>query len=404
MKKNLLFLLITLSALIFLFISPIPALATDSEAVGSTNWSYQSIECTYNHDINYVRVLIYRVGSPTTMHLDLFNEDLVTYTPTGLSLASCTADVSTVTTDPIGEWISLPLNAPLSMTSGLFYDLVMTQEAAGGGDYIVWLTTIVAGNGWYGHSHDSGATWDIDFNIGPPFRDALYELWNNISVITDFIATPISCSRIDLTWHDPNTPIIFPTFTLIIEGQAGSYPDDPPSLTDSSFPVYNKPVIFGNITTSSTNLLPGTTYYYNLWQYDSLTLTYNLAGQDFATTYSCPSTTNPNAPDTWYQEPTCDMYYNTVLWPAMNYVIGSYQFPAKYFCMIVTYFLISICALASFPIARMATQSPKSMVVPFIVIFALMCVCAATGAIPLGISIITLIAIGGLAVFIWNKA
>jgi hypothetical protein len=150
--------------------------------------------------------------------------------------------------------------------------------------------------------------------------------------------------------------------------------------------------------------LAGTTYYYRIWRHDVLANTYVLDSEDFATTYACSQIPSIDVPPEWYQEPTCDMYYQTVLWPAMNYAILAYQFPANYFCMVVTFFLISVCCVASFPVAMAGSAgSPKSMAVPFIIGAVLIMVTAIAGAIPLGISIVSFIALGGVAVFIWNK-
>jgi hypothetical protein len=226
------------------------------------------------------------------------------------------------------------------------------------------------------------------------------------SCVTDFTAYPNGCGRIDLYWYDPNDVAVFPDARVIIRVSEWEYPDTPPVTPpgDFSTEIYNHPVSFGDNTFSNTGLESGVTYYYRVWVYDSAT-PYHLCGQDLATTYPCGPTTLPDTPPEWFQDPSCEMYYQTILWPAMNYAIGMYEFPEEYFCMMVTYFMISVCCISSLPVAVTATAgSPKSMMVPFALGGTLIFATALAGALPLGISIVSFLVLGGIAIFIWNKA
>lgn len=257
------------------------------------------------------------------------------------------------------------------------------------------------GTGYLIHyGRDIGATGEMrflagGFGYGPPVA----------SCVDDFTAYPNGCGRIDLYWDDPNDPQLFADINIVIRGARWDYPDTPPSTTDGSWEVYNHQCSLGGNTYSDTGLLSGEPYYYRIWIYDAFTDTYSLCGQDYATTYPCSSAGEAPVISEWFQEPTCEMYYQTVLWPAMNYALRAYEFPERYFCMMMTYFLISVCCIASFPVAAVAGQgSPKTMVVPFAIGAVLIVVAALAGALALGISIVSFIILAGVAVFIWMQS
>jgi hypothetical protein len=236
----------------------------------------------------------------------------------------------------------------------------------------------------------------VDYGFGTASPEAL----------DDFVAYSVGCGRIDLSWYDPNSADYYPDSYVVIRGSIYGYPDDPPTdpSVDYSRLIYDKQVSLGTGTISDSGLIAGRTYYYRIWLYDESDDTYVLCGQDIATTNACTDYAPNDAPPGWYQEPTCDMYYETILWPAMNYAIGQYQMPDKYFCMLTTFFMISVCCIASFPLAVVGSSvSPKSMVTPFAIGCALIIATASAGAIPLGISIVGFVCLGGIAVFIWTR-
>jgi hypothetical protein len=224
--------------------------------------------------------------------------------------------------------------------------------------------------------------------------------------IDGFTAYPNGCGRIDLSWDDPNDAHFFPNTYVVVRGSIYGYPDNPPTdpSADYSRLIYDQQVSLGAGAVSDSGLISGRTYYYRIWLYDEDTDTYTLCGQDMATANACTDYAPSDAPPGWYQEPTCDLYYETILWPAMNYAIGQYQMPDKYFCMLTTFFMISVCCIASFPLAVVGSSvSPKSMVTPFAIGCALIIATASAGAIPLGISIVGFVCLGGIAVFIWTR-
>jgi hypothetical protein len=222
----------------------------------------------------------------------------------------------------------------------------------------------------------------------------------------NLIATPVSSTQINLSWYNPNSAADWPDLMVVLRSRTLMYPADPPSGSDSVLVSYKSAGDTGTHTSVHMNLTPGTTYFYRVWFYEPNLDEYTTYSQDFATTFMGIPYDYPAEPPEWFQEPSCLSYYNTPLWPAMNYAIIVWEVPEAYFCMAVSLFLISVICLISFGIAGIATQgSVKSVVVPFILGAGLIGYGGAYMQLfPMGITIITFVMLAGIGVFIWNKA
>lgn len=244
---------------------------SESEIIGSDNMSFNSILATDNEDINYVYLRVYRVGSPTLLHVYLYNENTTTFVPEGAALSEGDFDVSAITTDNIGEWISIPLDTVVTVTAGLYYDLVVTQDEPAP-DYVVWITTTTDGPGYYAHSHDTGATW----LYGPVTRDGLYELRDcdiTAPVSVEYLhIISIQPTEITLAWQE--TTDASPYFRIVYK--TTGFPTDPfdGTLVD----------VVSIASVTADDLEPGTTYYFGVWgYYDGL---YSLDGTTVVATTS----------------------------------------------------------------------------------------------------------------------
>lgn len=156
----------------FVFLFPQSVLADISEPISGDNWSMEEFMPTSNYTINRIDILLYRVGNPTIVHVDLYAENTTTYYPETL-LASGDVDCSIITTDFTGEWVSFTLDVDVSLDETLWYDIVVTEVGTSPTDYVVWRATTDWYSGAYAWSNDAGVTWNWD---GEGARNALYEL------------------------------------------------------------------------------------------------------------------------------------------------------------------------------------------------------------------------------------
>jgi PKD repeat protein len=221
-----------------------------SQSINGVHWSFESIVPTSDSSVNFVRILAYRSGSPTTMHVSLYDEDPVTFVPTGTALATGDADVSDITTDNVGEWVVVGFDADVPMTVGNNYDLVVTQESST--DNVYWICSNSAGLGYYASSDNAGVTWTYD--PGPTVRDALYQLWDCEGTGSSTLhIIDADYNSISLGWQESLG------LSYVLVYKTSGYPS---SVTDGTL-VYS-----GEITSATAeNLTSGRTYYFSLWSY-----------------------------------------------------------------------------------------------------------------------------------------
>jgi len=222
----------------------------------------------------------------------------------------------------------------------------------------------------------------------------------------NLMAVPVSGTSISLSWYNPNTSEDWPDLMAILRSRTGTFPADPPSGSDSTLVYYASAGGTGTHTATHNNLTPGTTYFYRVWFYDPDSGFYTSYSEDFATTFAGIASATTEEPSQWFQEPSCLSYYNTPLWPAMNYAITTYEWPEGYFCMTVSLLLISIVCLLAYGIAAVGTQgSVKSIAVPFILGAGLIGYGGtAMTLFPLGLALVSFFILGGVGVFIWTRA
>jgi hypothetical protein len=184
------------------------------------------------------------------MHVSIYEEDPATFTPFGTALATGEVDVSSITSDNVGEWVVVGLDTTVEMTVGTSYDIVVTQES--GLASIVWVCSNSAGLGYYACSDNAGLNWTYD--PGPTVRDALYQLWYCTGTgSTELHITNATYESLSLAWQESlgvNYVLLYKT---------SGYPG---SVTDGTV-VYS-----GDITSAvAENLTSGRTYYFALYTY-----------------------------------------------------------------------------------------------------------------------------------------
>jgi hypothetical protein len=125
--------------------------------------------------VSAVSLKLWRSGTVSTVFVNVYLADDYTWYPVGDPLATGTADVSTLTTDTSGEWITVYLNAAVTFEWPAVYDLVVSSD--GVFEYpdhmncLVWVTTEEVYLQDYMNTYDDGENWNW------PLRDALYILW-----------------------------------------------------------------------------------------------------------------------------------------------------------------------------------------------------------------------------------
>lgn len=150
-------------------------------------WSMEAVAPVETHDINTLRLCLYREGTPTFTDVYLYECDGFTWEPTGLPLASAAIDVSAITTLETGQWVDVSLNTSVTLEVDHVYAILLKGRdvCAEGGHAAVWVTTSYETSEYLG----SYARSDYD---GPPWtwkdRDALFECWDCLVPETTYVA------------------------------------------------------------------------------------------------------------------------------------------------------------------------------------------------------------------------
>lgn len=121
-------------------------------------WRSQIWTATGFYTATAVKVKVYRVGSPGTVTVSLYNTSGGDPT-TRLAYGTFDGDAITVSTD--GEWVTVTLDSGVSIESTGVYAVVLDDASSSAGNYIAW--RVDTGNGYAGGSYkwtdDSGVTW-----------------------------------------------------------------------------------------------------------------------------------------------------------------------------------------------------------------------------------------------------
>lgn len=142
----------------------------------ATRWMFQTFTPCTSHQLQFVKLKLFRYGSPGTLTVGIRATD-GSGLPTGADIKSGTFDGNTITTDTAGAWYTIPFPSVVNVTSGVKYAIVMR---AINGDSSNHLQTRLSTNanatyccGWGDYSEDSGntwmgvSTWDLPFEETP---------------------------------------------------------------------------------------------------------------------------------------------------------------------------------------------------------------------------------------------
>lgn len=126
------------------------------------NWHAQTFKPTSSYTCSYVQLSLYRTGVPGNTIVSL--RATTAGKPSGVDLATCTKDLSAITTDSSGEIVDFVFDTSLALVSGTTYAIVLqspTTEAT----YVRWRMDISSStytNGSYIISTNAGVDWTID--------------------------------------------------------------------------------------------------------------------------------------------------------------------------------------------------------------------------------------------------
>lgn len=165
-------------------------------------WYGQSFTASDDYDIESVKLLLYRAGSPGTATLKLYAED-GSDRPTGSALATGTTNGNTLTTDNGGEWREITFASALRLSSGTKYVLIVETPSADGASHILyWRDDETNGysDGRVCRSLNAGSTWSTSATSG---YDALFETWGNEAAPQDkFYSKELVAVGNKEVWHE----------------------------------------------------------------------------------------------------------------------------------------------------------------------------------------------------------
>lgn len=104
-----------------------------------TTWVGQGISPLFDFSASKVLIDLYRIGSPSTVAVYVYEYDPFTWLPTGPPLYSGSLDVSSLTTDIWGEWVEIEFGGLINFYSGRVYAVVLEGTTdCEGSDFVVW--------------------------------------------------------------------------------------------------------------------------------------------------------------------------------------------------------------------------------------------------------------------------
>ena len=129
----------------------------------------QSWTAASGYTLEKVALLLYRVGSPGTITLELYAADGA-QKPTGSALATGTLDGDTLTTNTAGEWVDISYSVGYAVTNAVQYVHVVTASSGDASNKLGWRldsSSPTYAGGLYLSSSNNGSTWGtvatIDF-------------------------------------------------------------------------------------------------------------------------------------------------------------------------------------------------------------------------------------------------
>jgi hypothetical protein len=183
-------------------------------------WQGMAIWGTSTHYANYIKLKLYRVGSPGTVYLELRKGDatgLDATNPAG-DLATSNINGNTLTTNTDGDWYTFTLSVPVLFTASLGFYIMLHLGTDIGDDNnkVCWRVDTTAVTGGI-QSLTSGVTWQAGNWKG------MFEVYSN-QVSSDLITTGLrhisrpGSNRLEMTFGgaeaETELPSYKPTFVV----------------------------------------------------------------------------------------------------------------------------------------------------------------------------------------------
>ncbi len=138
------------------------------------DWLAQTFTPTVAHNITSVKLLLYRIGSPESITVNITTVDGSGH-PTAVSLCSGTTNGTTL---PIGtpyEWREITFSTGASLSAHTKYAIIASLPSGNGSNHFHWRDNDVSAAYSSGNleiSYDSGATW-----VTATYEDLMFEEW-----------------------------------------------------------------------------------------------------------------------------------------------------------------------------------------------------------------------------------
>jgi len=148
---------------------------SDKRQFAGAVWNGQVWTASQSYTLTSVKVLIYRVFTPSTVTVHIRNAS--GYLPTGADLASETFDGDTLTTSSSGEWKEITFNPTVSITTGQQYAIILSAADY----YLEWRVDDIVPSYTGGQrvgSTDSGSSW-----TGYNGDDFMFEIYGDAGTV-----------------------------------------------------------------------------------------------------------------------------------------------------------------------------------------------------------------------------
>lgn len=143
----------------------------------STDRAGQIFTASSNYYISSVKLLLYRIGSPGTITVEL--QSVSNNFPSNTILISGTTDGDTLTTNSSGEWREITFSSSYLLISGTQYAVVIRDngDVFNGAQWRIDDSSPTYSGGSLVNSIDSGTNWGYPFGGGIDSRDCMFETY-----------------------------------------------------------------------------------------------------------------------------------------------------------------------------------------------------------------------------------
>lgn len=108
-------------------------------ALGSADYRLASTFLTTSaYTLSMVELLMYREGTPPNITLEIHGVDISEY-PDNSSIATCSVDISGITTNSAGEWVQCVLTVPVALSNATKYGIVVGDGWTDASNRFRWL-------------------------------------------------------------------------------------------------------------------------------------------------------------------------------------------------------------------------------------------------------------------------